>query len=132
MKNSCIKTIATGKGEMTVNICKMFGKCENKDCECKKGGRKSKMNKWNLKHKLAAILIISLFVLAACSQANNTMADHMMPTREISEAKTIDRGLSGLTEAKNSQIVELKDGQILQMEAKPVVKEIDGNRIRMY
>ena len=97
-----------------------------------KGGRKSKMNKWNLKHKLAAILIISLFVLAACSQANNTMADHMMPTREISEAKTIDRGLSGLTEAKNSQIVELKDGQVLQMEAKPVVKEIDGNKIMMY
>ncbi|MEK6983324.1 MAG: multicopper oxidase family protein [Nanoarchaeota archaeon] len=90
------------------------------------------MKKFILKHKLATVLIISLFLLAACSQANNTMAGHMMPTREISRAKTIDRSLSGLEEARQFQIVELKDNQVLQMEAKIVVKDIDGNKIRMY
>ncbi len=90
------------------------------------------MRKSNLKYKLATILILSLFVIAACSKTSNTMAGHMMPTREISGAKPIDRSISGLSEAKQSQIVELKDKQVLQIEAKPVVKEIDGNKIRMY
>ncbi|MBI2558245.1 multicopper oxidase family protein [Candidatus Woesearchaeota archaeon] len=90
------------------------------------------MRKLNLKHKLAAVLIILSFLLAACSQANNTMADHMMPTREISDAKVIDRSVSSLSEARQSEIVELKDKQVLQLEANPVVKEIDGNKIRMY
>ncbi len=44
MKNSCIKTIATDKGEITVNLCKMIGKCENKDCRCKKARRTKKQN----------------------------------------------------------------------------------------
>ncbi len=34
MKNPCIKAITAGKGEMTVNLCRMIGKCENKDCRC--------------------------------------------------------------------------------------------------
>lgn len=49
MKNSCIKAIAADKGEMAVNMCKMIGKCENKDCRCKKHGVKKQNEEIELK-----------------------------------------------------------------------------------
>lgn len=39
MRNLCIKTITTDKGKMTVNLCKMIEKCENKDCGCEESVR---------------------------------------------------------------------------------------------
>ena len=44
MKNKCTKTIATDKGEITVNLCRMIGKCENKDCRCEKAKKFDKKN----------------------------------------------------------------------------------------
>ncbi|MEK6983325.1 MAG: hypothetical protein AABX33_02030 [Nanoarchaeota archaeon] len=44
MKNLCIKTIETGKGKMMINLCKIIGKCENKDCRCVKARRLNKQN----------------------------------------------------------------------------------------
>ncbi len=44
MKNLCIKTIATDKGEMTVNMCKIIEKCEKKDCRCEYSERLKTQN----------------------------------------------------------------------------------------
>ncbi|HLG24277.1 MAG TPA: hypothetical protein VI564_05100 [Candidatus Nanoarchaeia archaeon] len=44
MKYLCIKTIIGDKGEMIVNICKMVGKCENKNCGCKHSRRLEEQN----------------------------------------------------------------------------------------
>ncbi|HLG24278.1 MAG TPA: multicopper oxidase family protein [Candidatus Nanoarchaeia archaeon] len=56
----------------------------------------------------------------------------MVQSRKTSEAKPIDRTVSGLSESKQSEIVELNDKQILQLKAMPVVKEINGVKIKMY
>ncbi len=44
----------------------------------------------------------------------------------------IDRATAGLDAAKQSEIIELSNGAVFQLEAKPVIKNISGNTIRMY
>lgn len=39
----------------------------------------------------------------------------------------IDRTVSGLDKAKAHQIIELSDGSVFLLEAKPVVKNVNGN-----
>ncbi len=91
------------------------------------------MRNINLNHKIAVIMIVSLLIiLTACSQTDDSMPNHMMPIKEISEVKPIGRSVSGLGEAEQSRIVELKDNQAFQMEAKPIAKDINGNKIMMY
>src|SRR3989344_2165480 len=90
------------------------------------------MKKWKLNFKLAAVLILMLIVLTSCSQVNNSVSNNMVQSRKTSEAKPIDRTVSGLSESKQSEIVELNDKQILQLKAMPVVKEINGVKIKMY
>ncbi len=90
------------------------------------------MKKLHLKHKLAAVLVLLIVALASCSKASSTTGSNMMEARKISVASEIERSILGLSKAKQSEIVELKDKQILKMEAKAVVKEINGKEIRMY
>ena len=80
----------------------------------------------------AIVLVLFLAVLTSCSQPSDSMPNNMITARENSQAMPIDRSVSGLNEAEQSQIVELKDRQVFQMEAKPVFKDIDGNKIKMY
>ena len=45
---------------------------------------------------------------------------------------TLSRNIEGLDLAKTFDVIELSDGDFFKLEAKPVVKDIDGNLIRMY
>jgi len=45
---------------------------------------------------------------------------------------TLLRNIEGLDLAKTFDVIELSDGDFFKLEAKPVVKDIDGNLIRMY
>ncbi len=45
---------------------------------------------------------------------------------------TLSRNIEGLDLAKTFDVIELSDGDFFKLEAKPVVKDIDGNMIRMY
>ena len=45
---------------------------------------------------------------------------------------TLSRNIEGLDLAKTSDVIELSDGDFFKLEAKPVVKDVDGNLIRMY
>jgi len=45
---------------------------------------------------------------------------------------TLSRNIEGLDLAKTSDVIELSDGDFFKLEAKPVVKDVDGNMIRMY
>ena len=61
---------------------------------------------------------------------NNGMANNnIYPSAGLS---TIERSIAGLSSAKANSIVELSENGVYNLEAKPVAKEINGNRIRMF
>ncbi|MFA4935249.1 MAG: multicopper oxidase family protein [Candidatus Methanoperedens sp.] len=50
---------------------------------------------------------------------------------DAQEINPIDRATTGLADSEPSRIVEISNGSVFQLEAKPVVKSINGNTIRM-
>ena len=64
---------------------------------------------------VALALIFALVIISAC---------------KTSISKEI--GIPYVKNAEKSSVVELSDKEIFSLEAKPVIKEIDGNKIRMY
>lgn len=55
-----------------------------------------------------------------------------MERERTQKINPIDRATAGLDAAKQSEIIELSNGAVFQLEAKPVIKNISGNTIRMY
>ena len=74
--------------------------------------------------KSTVFILISLVLVSACK---NYDIEKPQPI----EVKIL-RDVTNLDEAKNSQIVQLKNKDIFQLEAKPVVKNINGVKLRMY
>lgn len=77
-----------------------------------------------MKKVIAFGLALLLLLFTACSKTEIV--------REIKKETKLSREIAGLGEAKSSQAIELKDNEIFQLEGKPVAKEINGLRIRMY
>ena len=86
---------------------------------------------------MALILFISVFLGCVekepkLSQQRNDMTEQGMESEHGSQKiNSIDRNAAGLVNSEPSQIIELPDGGVFQLEAKPVVKNINGNIIRM-
>lgn len=53
-------------------------------------------------------------------------------SKKMDQVSSISRDIEGLDLAKPFEIIELSDGDVFQLEAKPVEKEINGNLNRMY
>lgn len=87
---------------------------------------------------LAMLALLMVFLLASCTSnsKNSMMGNQMMDGGSASpgtaQISSFSRAIAGLDEAQESQIIEIKDGETYSLEAKPVVKEINGNKIRMY
>jgi len=77
-----------------------------------------------MKKVIAFGLVLLLLLFTACSKTEIV--------REIKKETKLSREIAGLGESKSSQAIELKDNEIFQLEGKPVAKEINGLRIRMY
>lgn len=92
-------------------------------------------------------LVLVLF-LSACKvnvqeqtrTANNMMSNGMINhagmmnnggINNATESSTIERSAAGLSSAKANSIIELSENEVYNLEAKPVAKEIKGNKIRM-
>ncbi|MCZ7397769.1 MAG: multicopper oxidase family protein [Candidatus Methanoperedens sp.] len=86
---------------------------------------------------MALILFISVFLGCVekepkLSQQRDDMTEQGMESEHGSQKiNSIDRNAAGLVNSEPSQIIELPDGGVFQLEAKPVVKNINGNIIRM-
>ncbi|MBI3026991.1 multicopper oxidase family protein [Candidatus Woesearchaeota archaeon] len=74
--------------------------------------------------KATTFTLILLLAVAACSKTEIV--------RETKKETKLSRETAGLEEAKSSQAIELKDYDVFQLDAKPIAKEINGLRIRMY
>lgn len=99
----------------------------------------------NIAYTVLVILFVSFFLGCAGKEqpepAQKTdgmgkdmdgMMEKDIETMHAQKINPIDRTTAGLDMAKMSQIIELPDGALFQLEAKPVVKNIDGNTIRIY
>jgi len=61
------------------------------------------------------------------------LTDAAIPKFEIKiAANSIDRSIVGLDVAETSKTIELTEGAMFQLEAKPIAKRINGSNIRMY
>ena len=81
----------------------------------------------------AIFLVIFTIFLVACAPVYNQGIQEMPAQRMTSISTTLlSRDTGGLENAKSTEIIEADDGQTIELEAKPVVKEINGNKIRMY
>lgn len=88
----------------------------------------------------AALIIFLVSFFLGCinkeSQSPVQQIDDMMKKDmdmgHAQKINPIDRTTAGLGITKISQIIELSNGEVFQLEAKPVVKSVDGNNIRMY
>ena len=86
---------------------------------------------------MALILFISVFLGCVekepkLSQQRDDMTEQGMESEHGSQKiNSIDRNAAGLANSEPSRIIELPDGAVFQLEAKPVVKNINGNIIRM-
>ena len=96
---------------------------------------------------LLAIAFILALLLAGCTTSvqNQASADYMMRNGMMNHAgmendgrinnepdsSTIERSVAGLSNAKANSIIELSENEAYALEAKPVAKEINGNKIRM-
>ena len=94
----------------------------------------------NIAYMALVILLVSIFLGCVTkeqpktTQKNEGMGKEMEKGTGMEPAQKInfiDRNIAGLDKAKTSQIIELPDGAVFQLEAKPVVKSINGNAIRM-
>lgn len=96
---------------------------------------KSKLATWDLSTKQN---IITLHKEEKTLLPGNTLVPRFYTTEEIptfeikTVANSISRTIKDLDNAQSSETVELSDGEVFQLEAKPVVKNIDDNLIRMY
>lgn len=101
----------------------------------------------NLAYTVLVILLVSLFLGCIGKEqpepAQKTGAKEMdmekgmdmetgMDKGKVQEINPIDRSTAGLETAITSQITELSEGSVLQLAAKPIIKNINGNSIRMY
>jgi len=73
---------------------------------------------------IALVVIIAAIVVFGISIPISTNDENV--------TDTLSRNIEGLDLAKTSDVIELSDGDFFKLEAKPVVKDIDGNLIRMY
>ncbi|MEK6869449.1 MAG: multicopper oxidase domain-containing protein, partial [Nanoarchaeota archaeon] len=78
---------------------------------------------------LLMLAFVSLFFITACS-INTQSQDRGM---DVTSAKTsiIERSIAGLSNAKTNSIIELSENEAYNLEARPVAKEINGNKVRM-
>lgn len=60
------------------------------------------------------------------------MGKGMDMEHDAQEINSIDRATTGLANSEPSRIVEISNGSVFQLEAKPVVKSINDNTIRMF
>jgi len=74
--------------------------------------------------RATAFTLILLLLVTACSKTEIV--------REIKKETKLSREIAGLGEAKSSEVIELKNNDIFQLKAKPVVKEINGVKIKMF
>lgn len=61
-----------------------------------------------------------------------TGMDKSMEKGKVQEINPIDRNTAGLETATTSRIMELSEGSVFGLAAKPVIKNINGYSIRMY
>ncbi len=95
----------------------------------------------NIAFTVLVILLVSIFLGCIGKEqpepAQKTGGKEMdmekgMDMDKVQKINSLYRGIAGLDKAKTSQIIELSEGSVLQLEAKPVIKNINGNSIRMY
>ncbi|MBI2647239.1 multicopper oxidase domain-containing protein, partial [Candidatus Woesearchaeota archaeon] len=76
--------------------------------------------------KTTIFILVAIFLIAGCINAK-------VETNIVQQKEgKISRDMLGLAEAKSSQIVELKNNEMLQLAAMLVSKEIEGRRLKMY
>ena len=74
--------------------------------------------------KLKAIILFLVFFIGGCTVN--------MENKVVEQKVRISRDITNLQPAMNAQIIDVKDGSTIKLEAKPVVKEINGIKIKMY
>jgi len=84
------------------------------------------MIKQMIKMQSMALVLISFILVAGCE--SHSIQKEKLQQKEIE----ILRDIAGLEQAKKSQIVQLKNYDVFQLKASPVVKEINGTKIRMF
>ena len=90
-----------------------------------------------------ALVILLMLVFSGCvgkepaqdsgQQAGDMKQDMSMDMEhDAQKINSIDRATTGLANSEPSKIVEISNGSVFELEAKPVVKSINDNTIRMF
>ncbi len=88
------------------------------------------MNSMNAKNTTIMGAGIALVVIIAAIVVFGISIPSSVDDESVTD--TLSRNIEGLDLAKTSGVIELSDGDFFKLEAKPVVKDVDGNLIRMY
>ncbi len=80
---------------------------------------------------LVTLLVVTLFV-SSCSSTGDIHQHYGMMRNNNEKSIPLNRSIENIKDAQETKMVEISNGTVFQLKAKPVVKEINGIKIRMY